>query len=148
MAITFSDDGAASNLQQKRRLKAFLKEQITGQKPLLARLSVCYVFVNDERLLEMNQQFLQHDTLTDIITFPLINTDTELESEIYISIPRVAENAAKFSVAAMHELHRVIFHGALHLCGMQDKTKQQQQQARAAENEWLRLYFDNDKPGT
>lgn len=140
MAITFHAEGVRSRLQNRRRLKAFLQHQLLAQKPLLKRISLTYIFMTDENLLDINRRFLNHDTYTDIITFPLVNTGEELESEIYISTDRVAENAAQFGQSYRHELHRVLFHGALHLCGLRDKTKQEQDAMRAAEDAWIAAY--------
>ena len=92
-------------------------------------------------MLEKNQQFLNHDTLTDIITFDLSEKDTELLSEIYISVERIAENAKKFSIDYSTELHRVIFHGALHLCGFKDKKKEDKALMTQMENDCLEKYF-------
>ena len=95
-------------------LKLFRKE---SREPS----SVHYIFCDDEYLLQLNQQHLKHNTYTDIITFPLSSKGEPLIAEIYISIDRVQENAQKFKVTYEEELHRVIFHGALHLCGFKDK---------------------------
>jgi rRNA maturation RNase YbeY len=75
------------------------------------------------------------------VTFDLSDSDTELAGEIYISVDRVAENAAKFGVSYNEELHRVIFHGALHLCGFKDKNEVDKTQMRRQEDRCLKLYF-------
>ncbi len=94
----------------------------------------------------MNKQFLQHDYYTDIITFPLSNPeDKTIESELYISINRVADNAKTHKVKFEEELFRVIFHGVLHLIGHNDKTKAQQADMRKKESEWLSLFAQYDK---
>src|SRR5438270_11915903 len=85
--------------------------------------AINYVFCTDSFLLEMNQQYLNHNTYTDIVTFPLSEAGAPIQSDIYISIDRVKENAKAFAVSFTDELHRVIFHGALHLCGYGDKTR-------------------------
>jgi len=95
------------------------------------------IFCSDEYLLNVNRTFLQHDYYTDIITFPLDETDKKTVAEIYISIDRVKENAASENVTFENELQRVIFHGVLHLCGFKDKTKAQSQLMRQMENQWL-----------
>ncbi|RYZ50702.1 MAG: rRNA maturation RNase YbeY, partial [Sphingobacteriales bacterium] len=100
-----------------------------------------YIFCNDEYLLEKNQQFLNHDTLTDIITFDLSESENELVSEIYISTDRIAENAEKFGMSYETELHRVIFHGTLHLCGFKDKKKEDKALMTEMENDSLQRYF-------
>jgi rRNA maturation RNase YbeY len=91
----------------------------------------------------MNQQFLKHNTFTDIITFDLSEAKDELTGEIYISVDRVADNAAKFNTTYNEELHRVIFHGALHLCGFKDKKKADQKNMRRNENLCLKNYFND-----
>jgi rRNA maturation RNase YbeY len=88
----------------------------------------------------MNRQFLEHDYYTDIITFPLSETEKEIEAEIYISIDRVKDNAEKFKTEFLDELHRVIFHGVLHLMGYKDKTIVDKETMRNKENEWLRRF--------
>jgi probable rRNA maturation factor len=139
MAINFTAHEVKVNLKNKTKLKAFIKDRFTKEGQGLKNLQ--YVFCSDEYLLEINQQFLQHDTLTDIVTFEL-GVDTKVtEGEIYISIDRVKDNAAKFKVSEEQELHRVIFHGALHLCGYKDKGKVHAATMREKEDEYLVLYF-------
>lgn len=139
MAINFTPHEVKVNLKNKTRLKAFLKEQFAREGQGLKSLQ--YVFCSDDYLLEINQQFLQHDTLTDIVTFELGTDPDVTEGEIYISIDRVKDNAEKYKVSEEQELHRVIFHGALHLCGYKDKNKDQAAKMREKENEYLQLYF-------
>lgn len=100
------------------------------------------VFVNDKALLKINQTHLQHDTLTDIITFPY-HSDP-IEAEIYISIERVRANAKIFGVSVQQELLRVIAHGVLHLCGWKDKTEAETRIIRKRENTCLAMigYYD------
>jgi rRNA maturation RNase YbeY len=102
--------------------------------------SLQYVFCSDPYLLQINKDFLQHDFYTDIITFELSADPlgSGVEGEIYISIDRVRENAQELGVPIQQELLRVIFHGALHLCGFKDKTSAQEKQMRAKEEEYLR----------
>jgi rRNA maturation RNase YbeY len=139
MAINFTPHEVRLNLKNKNKLKAFLKERFSKEGQGLRSLQ--YVFCSDEYLLQINQEFLQHDTLTDIVTFELGSEPGMTEGEIYISVDRIKENAAKFNVTAEHELHRVIFHGALHLCGFKDKSKEEAAKMREKENEYLGLYF-------
>jgi len=100
------------------------------------------VFVNDAALLKINQTHLQHDTLTDIITFPY-NTDP-IEAEIYISVERVRANAKKFDVTIQQELLRVIAHGILHLCGWKDKTDAETRIIRKREDACLSMIGYHD----
>lgn len=99
-----------------------------------------YIFCNDEYLHKINVDYLQHDTLTDIITFDY-GKDNLLASDIYISIERVRENAQEFRVDFSTELLRVMSHGILHLCGYKDKTPEQSQQMRQKEEEKMTLFL-------
>ena len=140
MAIHYFEETVKSRLKDKRKLSAFLKNLIAEHLDVkTAELS--YVFCDDEYLLEKNRQFLDHDTLTDIITFDLSESDNELVSDIYISVVRVAENAEKFKVSYNTQLHRVIFHGVLHLCGFKDKAPKDKALMREMEQQCLQNYF-------
>jgi rRNA maturation RNase YbeY len=110
----------------------FKKEKVS-----LSRLD--YVFCSDEFLLEINNKFLNHDYYTDIITFDLSDTDS-IMGEIYISIDRVKDNATQQSTSFKEELTRVIFHGALHLCGYKDKKQSEINLMRQKENYYLNLF--------
>lgn len=103
--------------------------------------SVEIVFCSDAYLLEINKQFLLHDYLTDIITFNLATEHQPIEAELYISVERVKENAGLLDEPFQHELHRVLFHGILHLCGLNDKTQTDIQRMRIAESILLHQYF-------
>lgn len=127
-------------LTDRNRLKIFLKTLFKKEKRKAESLS--YIFCSDEYLLSINQQYLQHDYYTDIITFNLAENSTEpVVGDIYISVDRVKENAQLQNVSFREELHRVIFHGALHLCGYKDKTPSQIKTMRFKENQYLGLYF-------
>ena len=95
-----------------------------------------YVFCDDAYLHKLNVQFLNHDTLTDIISFDN-SLGKQIHGEIYISIERVKENASTYRVAFLEELHRVIIHGVLHFCGYKDKSKQEQETMTRMENKAL-----------
>ncbi|MET6999204.1 rRNA maturation RNase YbeY [Chitinophaga defluvii] len=139
MAVHFVVHEVKVKLEHKTRLKAFLKELFEREGQGLKHLQ--YVFCSDAYLLEINKQFLQHDTYTDIVTFELSEDPDETAGEIYISIDRVVDNAKKFEVPVSQELHRVVFHGALHLCGFRDKTRKEAAVMREKEDEYLNLYF-------
>lgn len=141
MAIRFYEQHVRANLKDKRNLSAFLFNLIKSYKVAIEKIDLIYIFCHDDYLLEINKEFLQHDTLTDIITFDLSETTNHLQGEIYISIDRVKENASQFKTTYKEELHRVIFHGALHLCGYKDKTPKDQQKMRAEEDICLLEYF-------
>lgn len=101
-----------------------------------------YVFCSDEFMLQLNKDYLHHDYSTDIITFDL-SASKQLPTigEVYISIDTVRSNAKRFDTLVQKELHRVIFHGALHLCGYKDKTKKDQALMTQKEDKYLGLYF-------
>lgn len=101
--------------------------------------SLGYVFCCDDFLLDINKKFLDHDTLTDIVTFDYTEGKI-LNGEIYISTDRVAENAEQFEVSFNTELLRVISHGLLHMCGYGDKTDEEKNNMRAKEDECLILW--------
>ena len=103
--------------------------------------SMNIILCSDAYLLEVNQQHLQHDFYTDIITFDLSeNKPGPITAELYISIDRVKENASLFNTNLSNELYRVIFHGALHLCGYGDKSKKDIVIMRAKEEQYIEMY--------
>jgi len=124
---------------QRTLVKNVLRDIFKKERTPLEQLQ--YVFCSDEYLLEINQQYLQHNYYTDIITFDLSEKGGPVSGEIYISIDRVKENARHFQVPFQQELLRVIFHGALHLCGYKDKTKKDQEAMRKAEDKYLYYYL-------
>lgn len=98
-----------------------------------------YIFCDDDYLLKINQEHLQHDYLTDIITFDYV-LGTTLSGDLYISIDRLRENAEEFKVTFENELKRVMIHGVLHLMGYSDKTKVATLEMRAKEDEKIKLF--------
>jgi probable rRNA maturation factor len=127
------------SLAQRAALKAFIETLFTSEKKKLSSLT--YIFCTDEYLLGINKQYLKHNFYTDIITFGLSKADQPIAGEIYISIDRVKENAISLGLSFKEELHRVIFHGALHLCGYRDKKPAEEKLMRKKENEYLKRYF-------
>lgn len=119
-----------------------LREQVAALMNAEGRdfTSLDYVFCTDEYLLAINQRFLQHDDLTDIITFNLAEQSGDIVGEIYISVERVRDNSLLFNTAFEDELRRVIYHGALHLCGYKDKTKKDQFEMREKEDFYLKKF--------
>jgi probable rRNA maturation factor len=99
-----------------------------------------YIFCDDEYLLKLNIEFLNHDTLTDIISFDY-TLGKQINGDIYISIERVKENASDFNVDFLAELSRVIVHGILHYCGYKDKIKSDELKMRAKENYYIKQLF-------
>lgn len=98
-----------------------------------------YVFCDDEYLLELNQQYLDHDTLTDIISFDY-SVGNELHGDIFISIERVKDNAGDFEVDFSTELLRVMAHGILHYCGYKDKSEEDEKLMRSKEDEKMKMF--------
>jgi probable rRNA maturation factor len=102
-------------------------------------VSLTYIFCSDEYLHQINLEYLDHDTLTDIITFDNADIEGTIEGDIFISIDRVRDNAATHSTSFEDELHRVIIHGVLHLLGFKDKTPEQEATMRKLEDSSLSL---------
>ena len=136
--ITFSTGDRPFAFKQKEILKRFIETIFLKEKKKLAEIN--YVFCTDAMLLEINQNFLQHDYYTDIITFGLSEKNQPIEAEIYISIDRVKENAKDLSITYQQEMLRVLFHGALHLCGYKDKSKADIKVMRTKEDFYIGLY--------
>lgn len=101
--------------------------------------SLSYIFCTDDFLLKKNQEYLDHNTLTDIITFQY--SDSPLSGDVFISIERVEENAKKYDVDFMHELKRVMAHGVLHLCGYKDKTDEEKKVMRKKEDHYIQQVY-------
>jgi probable rRNA maturation factor len=125
-------------LQERTRLKKFLVNLFKKEGKRLGELQ--YIFCSDDYLLEINRQYLNHDYYTDIITFDLSDRGQLVNAEIYISVDRVRENAREYGNSIRNEFHRVIFHGALHLCGYKDKKPAQQKEMREMEEKYLGLW--------
>lgn len=104
----------------------------------IAFSEIQYIFCTDAYLIQLNRKYLQHDTYTDILTFSLALPKEPVVAEIYISIERVQENAASLSIPAEEELHRVMIHGLLHLCGFNDGTDAEKKEMRRKENFYLK----------
>lgn len=124
---------------QRSRLKVFVAGLFKKEGHAVG--AVNYIFCTDAYLLDLNQAYLRHDTYTDIITFGLSEKSDPLIADIYISVDRVRENARLYEVSFRQELHRVIFHGALHLCGYKDKSARDVRLMRSKENFYLQAYF-------
>lgn len=121
--------------QYDEQLISWIKAAITEEQQQLESLNI--IFCSDPFLLNMNKEYLNHDYFTDIITFDYA-TDS-IEGELYISLDRIRENATDLEVAFEHELHRVIIHGVLHLCGYGDKTDEEISIMRAKEDAYLKM---------
>jgi rRNA maturation RNase YbeY len=133
--VTFHWQDRRFAFKQTKKLKSFIESIFETEGKHLDCLS--YIFCSDKFLLNINKQYLQHDDYTDIITFDLSETKKEIIGEIYISVDRVKENAAKFETSQAQEMNRVLFHGALHLCGYRDKKTTEIKQIRSKEDYYL-----------
>ena len=141
MAIAFFELEPTS-LKDRKRLKTFIPSLFLKEGRELNNMNI--IFCSDDYLLEINRLHLEHDFYTDIITFDLSENKSDLiTAELYISIDRVKENALILKTSFYIELHRVIFHGCLHLCGYTDKWKKDIGNMRAKEEESLSLYFSS-----
>jgi probable rRNA maturation factor len=98
-----------------------------------------YIFCDDDYLVQINEQYLKHDTLTDIISFDY-SVGNELHGDIFISVERVQDNAVDYKVTFTEELQRVLAHGVLHYCGYKDKTDQDETIMRNKENEKIKMF--------
>lgn len=137
--IFFNNADKGARLGNRTALKSFLEKQLFKEGITIEALQ--FVFCSDEYLLGINKQFLNHDYYTDIISFDLSEQRGQLIGDIYISIDRVKENAKIQDNLYMHELLRVIFHGALHFCGYKDKKPADVKLMRAMEDKWLKAYL-------
>ena len=123
----------------KTKLKKAIENLFINEKKTLNHL--VYVFCSDCFLLSLNQSFLNHNTYTDIITFNLSEIPQEITAEVYISIDRVKVNAKTYETTFANEIERVIFHGALHLCGYKDKRKEDVFLMRSKENQYITIFL-------
>lgn len=136
-SIRFFSEDTDFSIPHPRKTSAWIKSVITKEKKRLSEVN--YIFCTDKCLLNLNKDFLNHDTLTDIITFDNSAQKGIIEAEIYISIERVLDNAFKFKVSFDEELHRVIIHGILHLMGYKDKKPAERALMRKKEEACLSL---------
>lgn len=127
-------------LKSKTKLRVWLKQVIHSYNRKINSLN--YIFTSDENLLKINQQYLNHDTYTDIITFDQSIENQKIEADIYISIERIKENSRRLNINFDEELHRVMLHGVLHLLGFKDKSNTEKEEMRKKENHYLALRFN------
>jgi rRNA maturation RNase YbeY len=137
--IFFNNADKGTSLRFRTKLKAFISKQCQKEGVRIEALQ--YVFCSDAYLLDINKRFLNHDFYTDIISFDLSEQKGSLVGDVYISIERVKENAKTEGNLYMHELLRVIFHGALHFCGYKDKKSADVRVMRSMEDKWLKAYL-------
>ena len=125
--------------KNRRKLKSFIGEVFLVEGIVFEAIN--FIFCTDDYVHTINREHLHHDTYTDIITFQLSQKTDPVVSDIYISITRVKENASTYSTTFHRELHRVIFHGILHLCGYKDHSAKTKELIRAREDFYLERYF-------
>ncbi|WP_210462577.1 rRNA maturation RNase YbeY [Rufibacter roseolus] len=137
LPIEFFTEEVEFEVKNEEKVKTWLLEIISKYDFELESLN--YIFCSDEYLHQMNVEYLEHDTLTDVITFDNSDFEGVIEGDVFISIDRIVDNAATFNISPEEELHRVMAHGLLHLLGFDDKTPEKKALMRAKENECLDL---------
>ena len=116
---------------QKQKINRWIKETAAGYDKKIGEIA--YIFCSDKKILEVNNQYLQHDYYTDIITFDY-SEGSVISGDIFISLDTVKSNAQDFGVDFEHEILRILIHGILHLCGQDDKTNEQRNEMTGKEN--------------
>ena len=134
-AIQFFEEDISFKLKNKTGVRQWVTDTLAAEGFKLKELN--YIFCSDAYLLQINQQYLDHDTYTDIVTFDNSEVDGVIVGDIFISIERIRENAQKFEQTEIDELHRVIIHGALHLAGYTDKTADDKKKMTQKEDFYL-----------
>ncbi len=140
--ITYNSDGIAMPKFKKRAISAWIRTVAKNHGRRVG--DVGYMFVDDEKILEVNREYLGHDYYTDVITFDY-DEDDIVSGDIVISLDTVRSNAELFGKTYDDELHRVIIHGILHLCGINDKGPGEREIMEAEENKALALLTENTK---
>jgi len=125
-------------LEDSEKIRIWIEEVIKKEKKIVG--DITYIFCDDDYLLERNKEFLNHNTLTDIITFNYC-IDNNISSDIMISIDRVKENSTIFENSFNEELKRVMIHGILHLIGYNDKSEKEEELMRKKENFYLNIFY-------
>lgn len=136
--IYFSYADAKFNYNRKRQLQSFIG-YVFGSEGIEVD-KVHFIFCSDSYLLDINQQYLQHDYLTDIITFDLSSDLSNVIGEVYVSVDRVKDNANVYNVSFFDEMLRVLIHGALHLCGYDDKSVSETIVMREKESCYIHMF--------
>lgn len=135
--ISFVTDHIDMPTLDQNRIERWIRTVAAGYG--FATGDITYIFCNDERILEVNRQFLQHDYYTDIITFDY-STPTRISGDIYISLETVASNAQQLGISFDDELRRILIHGVLHLTGQGDKTPESKAIMTEKENKALQIF--------
>ena len=138
--VHFFSHDIPTRLKNTADLKHFIESIFKTEMQTLD--SINYIFCSDRAILEINKKYLNHDFYTDVITFDLSPNNKAKSAEVYISIERIRDNAKQLGLSIKSELHRVLFHAALHLCGYNDKKKKDKETMRTREDELLAKYFN------
>ena len=133
--IRFFNEDTPYKLPQKIAVRQWLTSQAKQEGVAVGELN--YIFCSDEYLLQVNRDHLNHDYYTDIITFDNSDDEGVIEGDIFVSVDRVADNSQTQRTSPIDEMHRVLAHGLLHLCGYGDKTDEEVALMRKKEDEWL-----------
>ena len=141
MAIDFQAEGIALPKIKKRTLSKWIENVAEKYEKKVGEIS--YLFCDDEKILEVNREYLNHDFYTDIITFDYCEEDT-LSGDIIISLQTVESNSQMYKTDFLQELHRVIIHGILHLCGLNDASDEEEKAMRLAEDSALEMLFPKE----
>lgn len=135
MPVTYHTDGVKMPPIAKNKITAWIKAVADSYGKKVGEIA--YIFCSDEKILEVNRTYLQHDYYTDIITFDYTEGD-KIGGDLFISLETIASNAQQFNTSYDEELHRVIIHGILHLCGIDDKGPGEREIMEEAENKALK----------
>lgn len=139
--INFLAAAGRVNIRNKKKVREIIASAFLNNKVEFNDINI--IFCSDSYLLKINQQYLNHDFYTDVITFNLSEKNEPVIGEIYVSTDRIKENAKSFKISYQNELLRVIIHGVLHLCGYEDKSKLSKEKMRQQENLFLKLFPDS-----
>ncbi len=141
MAISFQAENIKLPDIKKRNTSAWIKAVAGSYSKTVGEIA--YLFCDDDKILEVNRQYLKHDFYTDIITFDYSEED-KISGDIFISLDTVRSNSQKYTTDYQEELYRVIIHGILHLCGLDDGSEDEKKSMREAENSALKLLKINE----
>lgn len=141
--IHFFTESINYRIPHKKALRFWIKKTIIKEKFLIGNINI--VICDENFLFKLNKKFLNKDTLTDIITFPLNEESNIIAGDIYLSLLRVKDNSKKYENTLFNELSRVIIHGILHLAGYKDKTEREKRNMRKKENDYLEILVQLQK---
>ena len=138
MAISYHAEDISFPKIKRREITNWIKEIASDYNKRVGEIS--YIFCSDEKILQINQQYLNHDYYTDIITFDYSEENT-ISGDLFLSLDTIKSNSDKYHVDYQQEMYRVIIHGILHLCGLKDKTPKEEKIMRDSENKALTILY-------